>query len=87
MIASQLYSQETRALGSTDDEIVIDLVHDLRQPLGSIEVIAYYLEMRLTPEQTDLREYALKLQDLVEEANRILSRAVDGKTMAAVAAA
>lgn len=87
MIASQLYSEETLSFGPVDRETVIDLAHDLRQPLGSIEVIACYLEMRLSPEQTDLREYVLKLQDLVEETNQILSRALVGKAKAAVAVA
>ena len=73
------YTEATCPFGQSDQEIVIDLAHDLRQPLSSIEAIAYYLELRLSPEQAELREYVVKLQVLVEETNRMLSRAVAGK--------
>jgi signal transduction histidine kinase len=85
VIASQLHTEEICPFGESDQEIVIDLVHDLRQPLSSIEAIAYYLELRLSPEQAEVREYVLKLQVLVEEANRMLTRAVAGKIKVAVA--
>jgi hypothetical protein len=57
------------------DEVVRDFIHDLRQPLSSIEAIAYYLEMTLPPEQQQARLYMRKLQQLVEEANSILHHA------------
>ncbi len=79
MLISQLSSEETCPFELTDRERVIDLVHDLRQPLGSIDMIACYLDLRLSPQQNELREYILRLQDLVEEANRILCRAVEVK--------
>jgi signal transduction histidine kinase len=57
------------------DEVVRDFIHDLRQPLSSIEAIAYYLEMTLPPEQHQARQYMRKLQQLVDEANSILHHA------------
>ncbi len=84
MIAPQLSSPET--CGYLDDpETVIDLVHDLRQPLSSIESIAFYLDLQLSPEQVEARKHVLKLQDLVEEARQVLSRAVAGKAKVTVA--
>ena len=57
------------------DEVVRDFIHDLRQPLSSIEAIAYYLEMTLPPGQQQARLYMRKLQQLVDEANSILHHA------------
>ena len=57
------------------DEVVRDFIHDLRQPLSSIEAIAYYLEMTLPPEQLQARQYMRKLQQLVDEANSMLQHA------------
>jgi signal transduction histidine kinase len=57
------------------DEVVRDFIHDLRQPLSSIEAIAYYLEMTLPPEQQQARQYMRKLQQLVDEANSMLQHA------------
>ena len=60
------------------DMLVRDVIHDLRQPLSSIEAIAYYLEMTLPPEQLEARQYMRKLQQLVDEANSILQLAAAG---------
>lgn len=57
------------------DEVVRDFIHDMRQPLSSIEAIAYYLEMTLPAEQLQARHYMRKLQQLVDEANTILHHA------------
>ena len=53
-----------------------DLVHDLRQPLSSIEAIAYYLEMTLPAGQFEARQYMSQLQRLVADTNTILERSV-----------
>ena len=50
-----------------------DLMHDLRQPLGAIEALAYYLELTSTDEKT--RYQAQQIQMMVKKANRILSNA------------
>jgi signal transduction histidine kinase len=61
------------------DELVRDFIHDMRQPLSSIEAIAYYLEMTLPAEQLQARHYMRRLQQLVDEASSILHHAaVDG---------
>jgi nitrogen-specific signal transduction histidine kinase len=58
------------------EETVRDLVHELRQPLSSIEAIAYYLEMTLPPEQFLARQYMRRIQMLVDEASLALNAAV-----------
>lgn len=55
---------------------VQDLVHELRQPLSSIEAIAYYLEMTLPAEQSQARQYMRRIQQLVDEAGVTLNSAV-----------
>jgi signal transduction histidine kinase len=61
--------------GPAPEEAVRDFIHDLRQPLSSIEAIAYYLEMTLPAEQQQARHYMRRLQQLVYEANSILQHA------------
>jgi signal transduction histidine kinase len=56
-------------------DAICDLVHELRQPLSSVEAIAYFLEMTLPPEQVQARQYMLRLQQLVDQADSILKRA------------
>ena len=51
-----------------------DLLHELRQPLSSMEAIAYYMEMTLPVEQIQARQYMRRLQQLVEQANAILDQ-------------
>jgi signal transduction histidine kinase len=84
VIAPQLSSPETFQYVDDADSL-ISLVHDLRQPLSSIESIAFYLDLHLTPDQQEARKYVLKLQDLVEEARQVLSRAAAVQTKLAVA--
>ena len=57
------------------EETVRELVHDLRQPLSSIEAIAYYLEMTLPAEQFRARQYMQRIQELVHEASLALNSA------------
>ena len=59
---------------ASPDERLRELVHELRQPLSSIEAIAYYLEMTLPAAQVQARQHMTQLQRLVEEANTILER-------------
>ena len=54
---------------------VQELVHELRQPLSSIEAIAYYVEMTLPPELLQARQYMHRLQELVEQAETVLGSA------------
>ncbi len=73
LIESPTYIDATSA--PARDEVVRDFIHDMRQPLSSIEAIAYYLEMTLPAEQLQARQYMRKLQQLVDEANTILHHA------------
>jgi signal transduction histidine kinase len=54
---------------------VQELVHELRQPLSSIEAIAYYVEMTLPPELLQARQYMHRLQELVAQAESVLGSA------------
>jgi len=56
------------------EETVRELIHDLRQPLSSIEAIAYYLEMTLPADQWQARQYMRRLQQLVDQTNSVLDR-------------
>ncbi len=58
------------------EETLQVMAHELRQPLSSIEAIAYYLEMTLPAEQSQARQYMRKLQQLVDEASAVLDSAV-----------
>jgi signal transduction histidine kinase len=73
LIESPAYLEVTSA--TAPPEAVRDFIHDLRQPLSSIEAIAYYLEMTLPAEQLQARQYMRRLQQLVDQANTILQNA------------
>ncbi len=69
------YVEATVAIASPEERLR-DLVHELRQPLSSIEAIAYYLEMTLPAGQCEARQYMSQLQRLVADTNTILERSV-----------
>ena len=75
LIESPAYLEAVPAPARAVD--VRDFIHDLRQPLSSIEAIAYYLEMTLPAEQPEARQYMRRLQQLVDQANTILQRAAN----------
>ena len=66
---------ETAPVNPQPIDAVRDFIHDLRQPLSSIEAIAYYLEMTLPPGPMEARQYMRRLQHLVEQANSVLQQA------------
>jgi signal transduction histidine kinase len=66
---------ETQVVLASPEERLRDVVHDLRQPLSSIEAIAYYLEMTLPADQSEARYQMSRLQRLVAEASAILDLA------------
>ena len=78
MSAAAVRIESARYLDATSapawDAEVRDFIHDLRQPLSSIEAIAYYLEMTLPAEQLQARQYMRRLQELVEDANTIMQQ-------------
>lgn len=49
------------------------IAHELRQPLGAIESIAYYLSLVLPPGEGLAREQAARLHQLVEQSSWILN--------------
>jgi len=49
------------------------IAHELRQPLSTIESIAYYLDLVLPPGDDRAREQVARLQQLVEQSNWILA--------------
>ena len=79
-IDSPLFFEAAKVVPATNaapsaDEVIRELVHDLRQPLSSIEAIAYFLEMTLPPDQRQAREHMRRLQGLVDQAEAILDLA------------
>ena len=50
-----------------------ELVHDLRQPLSTIECLTYYLELVCADGHTQSQLH--RIQEMVLEANHILERA------------
>jgi hypothetical protein len=66
------------------EDTVSRLVHELRQPLSTIEAIAYYLEITLPADQFEARRYLTRLRKTVEESNAILSKAIRESQFSAV---
>lgn len=50
------------------------VVHDLRQPLSSIETIAFYLSMVVPPADVRIQAQLARIRELVQESNEILAR-------------
>jgi signal transduction histidine kinase len=57
-------------------EALRQIAHQLRQPLSTIEAIAYYLSLTLPPTESKAIGQLEKMQLLVQEANVILSDAI-----------
>lgn len=74
-IDSPSYADAPVAAPASEDKLH-DLIHDVRQPLSSIEAIAYYLEMTLPAGQFEARQYMAEIQRLVADASAILERSV-----------
>lgn len=54
-------------------ELLRSIAHELRQPLSTIESIAFYLGMILPREDGRVREQLARLQELIEQSNWILT--------------
>lgn len=72
---------------ASPEERLRHVIHDLRQPLSSIEAIAYYLEMTLPAEQSEARYKMSQLQRLVADASAILDLAASPARKGCVRAA
>jgi signal transduction histidine kinase len=57
-------------------DVVRHVAHELRQPLSTMESIAYYLEIALPPAESRARAQAGKLQQMVHQCNWILADAI-----------
>ena len=62
---------------SDPEEFLARLVHDLRQPLGTIETSAYCMNLLLGQEHTAAREQLCIIERQVGHAVRILNEAVE----------
>jgi hypothetical protein len=69
VIGSDLDPRQTDPKTQSIDEFV----HDIRQPLGVIESLAYYLELTSTDEKVSA--HLRRIQLMVLQVNRILERA------------
>jgi signal transduction histidine kinase len=69
---------DTGALRASEPaaEVLRTVVHDLRQPLSSIETIAYYLTLILPRTDEKIQAQLHEIRHLVEQANRILTSGV-----------
>lgn len=61
----------------TPAEVVQFLAHDLRQPLSTIEAIAFYLELILPREDERTREQVFKLHALLEQFHWMLNNGLN----------
>ncbi len=60
----------------SSEKLLTDLVHDLRQPLGTLEYSACYLEMLLGEAQEAVQQQLRIIQQQLDFAARLLSDAV-----------
>lgn len=61
---------------SAADSLIRTLSHELRQPLSTIESIAYYLQLALPNTDPKIAEQLTRLRSLVDQSNWILSDAL-----------
>jgi signal transduction histidine kinase len=64
--------------GASAGAVIRLLAHELRQPLSSLQSIAYYLDLTMGATDPRTREQLVKLQQLVAEANQIITDATAG---------
>lgn len=60
---------------TNSEKVLTDLVHDLRQPLGTLEYSACYLEMLLGEAQETVQQQLRVIQQQLDRAARLLSDA------------
>jgi hypothetical protein len=63
----------TRKLAGANPVLSEEIIHELRQPLGVIDSLAYYLELTAADER--LYGHLAQIRAMVSQANRILERA------------
>jgi nitrogen-specific signal transduction histidine kinase len=67
---------QTNLRNQTTEEVLGSLAHELRQPLSTIEAIAYYLSMIVPPEDAKIQPQLARIRELVEQSNLILTSAL-----------
>lgn len=70
------FDSETAATSIDHPAILSQLMHELAQPLGTIESIAYYLRMVLPPDDLRTHQQLAQIERLVESMNATLGDAV-----------
>jgi hypothetical protein len=70
--AAVQYDAPPEAL-SAPAEILVNVAHELRQPLSNIETIAYYLSMVVPPGDTKIQAQLGRIRELVQQSSWILS--------------
>jgi nitrogen-specific signal transduction histidine kinase len=65
--------QTQESLTNSTAAMIDELAHDLRQPLSAIEHLVFLLQMNATDCKADT--YIEQIQDLIEQANRVLDKA------------
>ncbi len=60
---------------SEPDEILAELVHDLRQPLGNIDTSAFYLDLLLGHPEGPVQDQLRLIEQQVARATRLLADA------------
>jgi signal transduction histidine kinase len=60
---------------SSSEQVLVDLIHDLAQPLSAIETGAYCLDFHVDPQNRRAQEYLRAIQEQVERANSMLAQA------------
>ena len=60
---------------SPSEAILVDLIHDLRQPLGNIETSAYCLNLITDPAHARAHEYLRAIEQQVARAAELLAAA------------
>jgi len=62
------------------EQVLLELAHDIRQPLSAIEAITYYLQMKLPGELLEAHGLLARVQKLLETADEVLVKAESTQT-------
>ena len=60
---------------SSSEQVLVDLIHDLAQPLSAIETGVYCLDLHIDPQNARAQEYLRTIQQQIERANELLATA------------
>ena len=60
---------------SSYEKILVDLIHDLRQPLGNMEITAWCLDRAADPRSARVQEYMQRMREQLDQAESLLAAA------------